>query len=591
MADDRLFIQREENLKKQLAAAVRSVHWSYAIFWSPSSIESGALEWGHGYYNGGIKTRRTILSMDVKANDQIVSQRSDQLRELYQSLLTSSNHHQTRRPLAALSPEDLTNVEWFYLVCMSFEFNVGRGLPGRSLASGRPIWMANAHLVDTSIFSRSLLAKTVVCFPFLDGVIELGTTELVEEDLNLIQHVRSFLENSSPVGALPPLLQGEAMELFSPSGSSKGVELIQPLSDILLFEGLTSIMEDDQLSNCLHTSMASSDCISQTVVNPEIVPPDPKPEPKYRYKNRVQDSDQQGRIICLDSPISEDLHYQNVLSSLFKKSDQGFARHSKHNLDKKSGFVCWKKGGNENVELREGLSQYMLKKILFEVPLMHSAHLVEPKEGTVRKDESCKQEILNTNHVLAERRRREKVNERFSTLRSLIPSISKADKISILDDTIAYLKELERRVEELEACQESPKFDKRKKRKTVDIEERTSDNYGSDINEGAKKTTKAKENKEVQQESRQVSSRDNMVDNTITVSMVDKETVINISCPWRESLLLQIIDAMSSLQLDSQSVHSSTVDGILSLKIHSKGSTIASVGMITQTLLRVIKNS
>ncbi|KAK9698384.1 hypothetical protein RND81_08G100700 [Saponaria officinalis] len=531
MGDDRLFKHGVgENLKKQLAAAVRSVHWSYAIFWSPS-IDSRVLQWGDGYYNGGIKTRRTILSMDLKTDDQTVSQRSEQLRELYQSLLSANNanNNQTRRPLAALSPEDLTNVEWFYLICMSFVFNVGQGLPGRCLASGRPIWLSNAHLVDTGVFSRSLLAKsagvkTVLCFPFLDGVIELGVTQLVEEHLNVIQHIKSFLENTSPnFGGFTPLLQGEDMELLSPSGSSNGVDLIQPLSDVLLFEGLTSLMQDDQLSNCVHTSMATSDCISQTV--------DPKTDVIYDsnvHKDRVQDCDQQGRISCLDRPISEDLHYQNVLSSLFRKSDQGFLQLPERNLDKKSGFVCWQKGGNENVELSEGMSQHMLKKILFEVPLMHSAHLVEPKEDSVRKDELCKQEALNTNHVLAERRRREKVNERFSTLRSLIPSISKADKISILDDTIAYLKELERRVDELESFHESPSSDIKKKRKTVDIEEQTSDNYGSDSNDDTKnKTTKAKKSiKEVREESRQVTSRDNMVDNTITVSMVDKETLI-----------------------------------------------------------------
>nr|BCU83570.1 basic helix-loop-helix transcription factor [Dianthus caryophyllus]BCU83571.1 basic helix-loop-helix transcription factor [Dianthus sp.] len=598
MADDSPFKRRDEILKSQLAAAVRSVHWSYAIFWSPSSMESRVLQWGDGYYNGGIKTRRTILSMDLKSDDQTVSQRSDQLRELYQSLLSASNSsksNQIRRPLAALSPEDLTNVEWFYLVCMSFVFNVGQGLPGKCLASGQPIWLCDAHLVDTSVFSRSLLAKsagvkTVMCFPFLDGVIELGVTQLVEEDLNIIQHVRSFLENSCVTvdAFLPSLLQGEDTELLSPtqSGSSGGVDLIQPLSDLLLFQGLSGVIPDDQLSNCLHTSMASSDCVSQAVANPENLPPDPKPELQYVNKDRVQNSNLRGRNGRSDYLIGEDLHYQNVLSSLFKKSDHGFLQQSDRNLDKKSNFVCWTKGGDQNDRLSEGMSQYMLKKILFEVPLMHCAHLAEPKEGSARKEELCKQDALNTNHVLAERRRREKVNERFSTLRSLIPSVSKADKISILDDTIAYLKELERRVEDLESCQKSPSVDTRKKRKTIDAEEGISDNYGSDINEGAKKKTrKAKEMKGVQQ-----ATRDSVVDNTITVSMVDKETVIDISCPWRETLLLQIIDAMSSLHLNSQSVHSSTVDGTLSLKIQSKGTSV-SAGVITQTLLRVIKNS
>ena len=87
------------------------------------------LEWGEGYYNGDIKTRKTILAMEM-SNDQMSCQRSDQLRELYASLLAGAggdtNHH-ARRPSAALSPEDLTNAEWYYLICMSFIFDIGQG--------------------------------------------------------------------------------------------------------------------------------------------------------------------------------------------------------------------------------------------------------------------------------------------------------------------------------------------------------------------------------------------------------------------------------------------------------------------------------
>lgn len=84
------------------------------------------LEWGSGYYNGDIKTRKTTQSEELNA-ELINSQRSDQLRELYESLAAGESNSQTRRPSAALSPEDLTDTEWYYLVCMSFVFNIGHG--------------------------------------------------------------------------------------------------------------------------------------------------------------------------------------------------------------------------------------------------------------------------------------------------------------------------------------------------------------------------------------------------------------------------------------------------------------------------------
>lgn len=84
------------------------------------------LEWGDGYYNGDIKTRKTMQAMELTP-DKIGLQRSKQLRELYESLLKGESELAYKRPSAALSPEDLTDAEWYYLVCMSFVFSSGQG--------------------------------------------------------------------------------------------------------------------------------------------------------------------------------------------------------------------------------------------------------------------------------------------------------------------------------------------------------------------------------------------------------------------------------------------------------------------------------
>lgn len=93
------------------------------------------LEWGEGYYNGDIKTRKTIQASEIKA-DQLGLRRSEQLRELFESLSiaessstgTAAGSQVTRRAsAAALSPEDLADTEWYYLVCMSFVFKIGEG--------------------------------------------------------------------------------------------------------------------------------------------------------------------------------------------------------------------------------------------------------------------------------------------------------------------------------------------------------------------------------------------------------------------------------------------------------------------------------
>ncbi|KAF5798774.1 putative transcription factor bHLH family [Helianthus annuus] len=53
-------------------------------------------------------------------------------------------------------------------------------------------------------------------------------------------------------------------------------------------------------------------------------------------------------------------------------------------------------------------------------------------------------------HILAERKRREKLTQRFVSLSTLLPEIKKMDKATVLEDASKYIKHLQNRVKELE---------------------------------------------------------------------------------------------------------------------------------------------
>ncbi|KAF5730002.1 transcription factor EGL1 [Tripterygium wilfordii] len=619
----------QESLKKQLALAVRSIQWSYAIIWSISPTQSGVLEWADGYYNGDIKTRKTVQSVEIDA-DQLGLQRSEQLRELYESLSAGETNPQARRPTVALSPEDLSETEWYYLVCMSFVFNIGRGLPGRTLAKGEPIWLSNAHYANSKVFSRSLLAKsasikTVVCFPFSDGVVELGVTELVSEDPSLIQHIRTtFLDIPYPMSQklnlravnmgdedlafaeidhdildtkMIPSVGCEELDLDSPGSCSKGNEFDnQNAEDLLMVEEQTveasqvhswQLMDDD-FSTCVFQPMNSSDCISQTLVNPATLVCLPDNEKLKEPVQQVQDCNRP-KVTALDLQ-TDVFHYQNVLSALLKTSHSLVLGPNVRNPHQGSSFVSWTKGGPTNCAKSKGETQQrLLKKILFDVPRMHTSDLLlleSPEyDGDKKGIWTPEAGDISMNHILAERRKRGKLNERFTVLRSIIPSISKVDKISILDDTIEYLQELERRVEELESSsREVAETEARTKWKAQEPSERTSGNYGNTIKAVLNKR-KACDVDETEQDMNCVGS---YADNLI-VSVSDKDVLIKMRCPWREGMLLDIMDAITNLHLDTHSVQSSTVDGMLSVTIKSqnKRSTFASARMIKKELQRV----
>lgn len=640
-----------ENLRKQLAVAVRSIQWSYAIFWSLSTTQQGVLEWGDGYYNGDIKTRKTVQAMELKA-DKIGLQRSEQLRELYQSLLEGETDQQAKRPSAALSPEDLSDAEWYYLVCMSFVFSPGQGLPGGALANGQTIWLCDAQYADSKVFSRSLLAKsasiqTVVCFPYLGGVIELGVTELVSEDPSLLQHIKaSLLELSKPVcsdisSSAPhkadddrdpmcakvnleimntlPLenlysstedikfdqegiseLGGqihEEINMDSPDECSNGCEHNYQTEDSFMLEGVNGGASqvqswhfmDDDFSNGVQDSMNSSDCISEAFVNQQKAISVPERVNVDRIRLQELQNSNHAKLSSLDLEADDDLHYRRILSAILGSSSRLIENPCLHYRDCKSSFLSWKNVAINDAH-RPQVQQRMLKKILFTVPSMYGGCSPRSQKENGGKDwvQKLKSDDIGIGHISDNRR--EKKN--FLVLRSMVPSISEIDKASVLSDTIKYMKELEARVEELESCMDSVDFEARARRKYLDMVEQISDNYDMKKIDNGRKSwmnkRKACDIDETDPELNRAVAEDGLPLD-VKVSIKEQEVLIEMRCPYREYILLDVMDAINNLHLEAHSVQSSAPNGILTLTLKSKfrGAAITPVGTIKQALWKI----
>lgn len=73
------------------------------------------------------------------------------------------------------------------------------------------------------------------------------------------------------------------------------------------------------------------------------------------------------------------------------------------------------------------------------------------KIGTKRTHHSLTRNPVNAqDHIMAERRRREKISQRFISLTAIVPGLKKMDKASVLGEAIRYVKQLKDRVNELE---------------------------------------------------------------------------------------------------------------------------------------------
>ncbi|CAD5196922.1 unnamed protein product [Musa acuminata subsp. malaccensis] len=595
----------ERKLSKQLAVTVRKIQWSYAFFWSTSTRQPGVLEWSEGHYNGEIKTRKTTQSTEPDI-DQVGLQRSKQLRELYESLLSGECNRQIRRPSASLSPEDLTEAEWYYMLCMSFTFSTGQGLPGKALANNQHIWLNTYQFSDSKEFARSLLAKaasvqTVVCIPIKGGVLELGTTEFILEDPALIKQIKSFFHQlpnpvcseqptSTPQVAendedmLCPVLDNDTdnsmflenqkqinicqTHLYASAEQSDSVQCkvgkhvgssrdssndccpIQQLEDLFGFDWLDGVSQtqnwqfigddedEDESSNGLHGSLNTNERVSMSFVNAQKV-----------VSSTVGERTRNQMLMSLDLDGSANI----LRNSKRAKPDSCFPR-----VSHGSSFITWRKSMNTPKPCVRA-PQELLKKILMDRAWLGGGHRLKRRVKNGLPEKFWRPEGgARASHVLSERKRREKLNEKFLVLRSLIPSVSKVDKASVLDDTIEYLKDLERRVQELESCRGSVE-----RRKHFAVAERTSGN--EEIMNGKRKACDVDE---AETQHNWAVSKDGPIH--VTITMKEKEVSIEMRCPWREHLLLEIIGSMSDLRLDPLSVQSSTVDGMLALTLESK---------------------
>ncbi|KAI5684408.1 hypothetical protein M9H77_05636 [Catharanthus roseus] len=83
-------------------------------------------------------------------------------------------------------------------------------------------------------------------------------------------------------------------------------------------------------------------------------------------------------------------------------------------------------------------------------PVSDTQQLYAYEESVKGSTSSCRTSLEAQYHVMAERKRREKLSQLFLSLSTMIPGLKTLHKASILGGTINYLKELEERLKTLE---------------------------------------------------------------------------------------------------------------------------------------------
>ncbi|KAF8090116.1 hypothetical protein N665_0486s0014 [Sinapis alba] len=153
--------------------------------------------------------------------------------------------------------------------------------------------------------------------------------------------------------------------------------------------------------------------------------------------------------------------------------------------------------------------------------------------GSKRKacSSSTRSPVLAKEHVIAERKRREKLSEKFIALSALLPGLKKADKITVLDDAISRVKQLQEQVRKL-----SDEKEARREIESMIIV----------------KKSKVFIDEEPHQSSSSCSSYHAKFDQLlpeIEAKVVQKEVLIRIHCEKSKGCMINILNTIENLHL------------------------------------------
>lgn len=608
----------QDTLQQRLLALVEGAteSWTYAIFWQLSSEASGSpvLGWGDGYYKGPRdmteeeRASKKAASVDATAADQEL--RKKVLRDLH--ALINPNATGDTDP-AEFSGDDLTvdgevtDAEWFYLVSMMQSFVNGCGVPGQAFSSAMPVWIIGSERLQGYNCDRARQAQqfgiqTMVCIPTLNGVVELGSTDLIPQNWDLIQKARDSFTFTLPDTALweENHTQNDpdpALWLTEPPAEPKTeTEKKQQQIPNAETEALHSFFPHELGFSDLGFLNGEGENASQKLVVEECGQKEDKSSQGFTGSQVSYQQNWQAQTTCktevVDIPVFQPgkrtntngitLSFENPYGAqgLVSWGDEKMKRPVRNGNEDGGGGLCF---SSEVTAVSASTSATAAAAAL---PVNGAAGVrssVESEHSDIEasfKEAECSQAIVERrprkrgrkpangreeplNHVEAERQRREKLNQRFYALRAVVPNVSKMDKASLLGDAISYINELRNKVQDSESHKKDLHAQLEALKKELVARESVASGF-SGSNFGLLKNPSAADPSNLDVKGFGLKNQCPNIE--LEVRILGREAMVRVQCPKQNHPVARLMVAFKELELE---VHHASVSTVKELMIQT----------------------
>ncbi|XP_010548100.1 PREDICTED: transcription factor ABORTED MICROSPORES [Tarenaya hassleriana] len=199
-------------------------------------------------------------------------------------------------------------------------------------------------------------------------------------------------------------------------------------------------------------------------------------------------------------------------------------------------------------------------------------------------------------NLMAERRRRKKLNDRLYALRSLVPKISKLDRASILGDAINYVKELQNEAKELqEELEENLDTDDGSNRHNGNAAIGGNNDLVKGFHSGLScNTTNVPNLKQDMDHDQSSNEKGQEMEPQVDVAQVDgKEFFVKVICEYKPGGFTKLMEAMDSLGLEVTNANTTRFLGLVSnvFKVERKDSEMVQAEHVRDSLLEITRNT